>query len=65
LSTSREGESTTSLGNLFQSLTTLTVKNTFLSSSLNLPPYSSKPLLIEGMITGYEMQSLKTAGDVE
>ena len=33
LNTSREGASTTSLGNLFQCLTTLTVNNSFLSLS--------------------------------
>ena len=33
----REGASTASLGNLFQCLTTLAVKNFFLVSSLNLP----------------------------
>ena len=40
LNASREGTSTTSLGNLFQGLTTLTVKNCFLTSSLNLPSSS-------------------------
>jgi len=35
LSASRDGASTTSLGNLFQCLTTLTVKDFFLISSLN------------------------------
>ena len=44
LNASREGTSTTSLGNLFQCLTTLTVKNFFLISSLNLPSSSLKPL---------------------
>ncbi|KAK4822238.1 hypothetical protein QYF61_011879 [Mycteria americana] len=38
------GASTTSLGNLFQCLTTLIVKNFFLISSLNLPSFSLKPL---------------------
>ena len=37
--------STTSLGNLFQCLTTLIVKNVFLISNLNLPTFSLKPLL--------------------
>uniref|UniRef100_A0A8D0EWZ9 GDNF family receptor alpha like n=1 Tax=Strix occidentalis caurina TaxID=311401 RepID=A0A8D0EWZ9_STROC len=36
LNTSREGASTTSLGNLFQCLTTLMLKNFFLISNLNL-----------------------------
>ncbi|KAK4827084.1 hypothetical protein QYF61_014186 [Mycteria americana] len=39
LNVSRDGESTTSLGNLFQCLTTLILKNFFLVSSLNLPPF--------------------------
>jgi len=43
LNASREGASTTSLGNLFQCLTTPTVKNFFLISSLNLPSSSLKP----------------------
>jgi len=34
---SRDGASTTSLGNLGQGFTTLTAKNVFLVSSLNLP----------------------------
>jgi len=41
---SRDGASTTSLGSLGQGLTTLTVKNVFLLSSLNLPSFSLKPL---------------------
>ena len=39
----REGASTASLGNLLQCLTTLTVKNFFLISSLNWPSSSLKP----------------------
>jgi len=46
LSVSRDGASITSLGNLGQGLTTLTVKNVFLISSLNLPSLSLKPLLL-------------------
>jgi len=38
--------STTTLGNPFQCLTTLIVKNFFLISSLNLPSLSLKPLLL-------------------
>jgi len=34
---SRDGASTASLGNLFQCFTSLTVKNFFLISNLNLP----------------------------
>ena len=41
---SREGAATASLGNLFQCLTTLMVKNFFLIFDLNLPSFSLKPL---------------------
>jgi len=44
LNVSRDGASTTSLGNPFQCFTTLTVKNFFLISSPNLPCFSLKPL---------------------
>jgi len=37
LNTSRDGDSTTSLGSLFECLTTLSVKKVFLISNLNLP----------------------------
>jgi len=40
---SRDGASTTSLGNPFQCFTTLIVKNFFLISSLNLPSLGLKP----------------------
>ena len=43
LNTAREGAATASLGNLFQGLTTLMVKNLFLISNLNLPSFSSEP----------------------
>jgi len=46
LSVSRDEASTTSLGNQLQCFTTLVVKNCFLISSLNLPPFSLKPLLL-------------------
>ncbi|KAK4810863.1 hypothetical protein QYF61_008835 [Mycteria americana] len=46
LNVSRDGASTTSLGNLFQCLTTLTVKDFFLKASLNLPSLSLKPLFL-------------------
>ncbi|KAK4819472.1 LOW QUALITY PROTEIN: hypothetical protein QYF61_004698 [Mycteria americana] len=46
LNVSRDGASTTSLGNLFQCFTTLIVKNFFLQSSLNLPSLSLKLLLL-------------------
>jgi len=41
---SREGTSTASLGNLFLCFTTLTGKNFFLISSLNLPPFQFKAI---------------------
>ncbi|KAK4823530.1 hypothetical protein QYF61_003039 [Mycteria americana] len=44
LNVSRDGASTTSLGNLGQCFTTLIVKSVFLISSLNLPSFSLKPL---------------------
>ena len=43
LNASRDGASTTSLGNLFQCFTTLCVKNFLLISNLNLPCLSLKP----------------------
>jgi len=46
LNVSRDGDSTTSLGNIFQCFTTLIVKNFFLISSLNLASLSLKPLLL-------------------
>ena len=46
LNVSRDGVSTTSLGNLFQCFATLIVKNFFLRASLNLPSFSLKPLLL-------------------
>ena len=43
LSASRDGASTTSLGNLFQCITTPWVKKSLLISNLNLPCLSFKP----------------------
>jgi len=43
LNASRDGASTASLGNLFQCVTTLWVKNFLLISNLNLPCLSLKP----------------------
>jgi len=43
LNPAREGAATASLGNLGQGLTTITVKNSFLISNLNLPSFSLKP----------------------
>jgi len=45
LNPSRDGDSTTSLGSLVQGLTTVSVKNFFLISNLNLPWCSLRPLL--------------------
>ncbi|KAK4827886.1 hypothetical protein QYF61_022309, partial [Mycteria americana] len=44
LNVSRDGASTTSLGNLCQCFTTLSIKNFFLVSNLNLPSFSFRPL---------------------
>ncbi|KAK4827897.1 hypothetical protein QYF61_022320 [Mycteria americana] len=44
LKVSRDGASTTSLGNLCQCFTTFIIKNFFLISSLNLPSFTLKPL---------------------
>ena len=52
LNTSSDGASTTSLGNLFQCLTTLPVQNFFLTSNLNLPSFSLKPLCLVLLLHG-------------
>jgi len=44
LNTSREGAAITALGNLFQTLTSLTVKDFFLIFGLKIPSLSLKPL---------------------
>ena len=44
LNASRQGTSTASLGNLFQCLTTLIVKTLFITSNINQPSFSLKPL---------------------
>ena len=46
LKVSRDGASTTSLGSLFQCFMTLTLKDFFLISKLNLPYFSLKPLVL-------------------
>jgi len=43
LNLSMEAACTTSLGNLFQCLTPLIIKNLFLIADLNLPSFSLKP----------------------
>ena len=51
LNTSREGAATAALDKLFQCLTILMVKNFFLISNLNLPPFSLElfPLVLLGL----------------
>jgi len=44
LNAAREVASTTSVGSLFQCLTTLRVRNVFLIANLNLPSFNLKPL---------------------
>ncbi|KAK4831669.1 hypothetical protein QYF61_018636 [Mycteria americana] len=52
LNTSRDGDSATSLGSLFQCLTTLSVKKFFLISSLNLPWCNLRPFpLVLSLVT--------------
>ncbi|KAK4823265.1 hypothetical protein QYF61_000232, partial [Mycteria americana] len=46
LNTSKDGNSTTSLGSLFQCLRTLSVKKIFLISNLNLPWCNLRPFLL-------------------
>ncbi|KAK4821583.1 hypothetical protein QYF61_024442 [Mycteria americana] len=46
LNVSRDGASTTFLGNPFQCFTTLIIKKLFLISSLNLPSFGLKPLFL-------------------
>ena len=46
LNTSRDGDSTTFLGSLFQCLTTLSVKQIFLIANLNFPWYNLRPFLL-------------------
>ncbi|KAK4823924.1 hypothetical protein QYF61_008310 [Mycteria americana] len=55
LNTSRDGDSTTSLGSLFQCLITLSVKKNFLISSLNLPWRNLRPFpLVLSLVTWEE-----------
>ena len=54
LNTSREGDSTTSLGNLFQCLITLSVQKFFLISNLNLPWCNLRPLPLIASYLGEE-----------
>lgn len=57
--TSRGGDSTASLGILFQCLTTLSVKKLFQISTLNLPRYNVRPFLcyMEKRLTPTLLQS--------
>jgi len=50
LNASKEGACTTSLGNLFQCLTTLTIENFFLISGLNPPSPSLMPFPLLSLI---------------
>jgi len=52
--TSRDGESITSLGSLFQCFTTLSVKKFFLISNLNLPWHNLRPLLLVLLLATWE-----------
>ncbi|KAK4823949.1 hypothetical protein QYF61_008335 [Mycteria americana] len=54
LNTSRDGDSTTSLGSLFQCLITLSVKKNFLISSLNLPWRNLRPFPLVLSLVGVE-----------
>ena len=60
LNASRDGASTASLGNLFQCVTTLCVKNFLLTSNLNLPCLSFKPfplvLSLSTLVNSREVQ---------
>jgi len=58
LNTSRDGDSTTSLGSLFQCLTTLWTKILFLISSLNLPWHNLRPFpLVLSLVTWEKTQT--------
>lgn len=67
VSASRDNDPTTSLGNLSQCLTPLTLKNYFLVSSLNLPPQAmtipSCPFIV-GMIKETGLHLTKTSFQV-
>ena len=58
LSVSKDRAFTTALGNLFQCLTTLTVKKLFLISSLNLPKYISLPQLTWALLQEHHASCL-------
>jgi len=53
LSASRDGASTTILGNLFQCITTLWVRSFLLVSNLNLPCLSLKPFPLILLLSGH------------
>jgi len=57
---SQGGASTAPLGNLFQCLTTLVVKNFFLISNLNLPSFNLKPLTPCPITTSPSKKSLSS-----
>ena len=58
LNTPRDGDSTTSLGSLFQCLTTLSVKKFFLISSLNLPWCNLRPLPLILLLVTWEKRPI-------
>ena len=58
LNASRYGASTASLGNLFQCVTTLCVKNFLLISNLNLPCRSLRPFpLVQSLCSVYKVHT--------
>lgn len=59
LNTERSG-ATTSLGNVFQCLTILLVKNCFLMSSLNVSWHCCEPFL-HTLFTGYQREEVSTS----
>ncbi|KAK4829616.1 LOW QUALITY PROTEIN: hypothetical protein QYF61_005743 [Mycteria americana] len=61
LNTSRDGDSTTSLGSLFQCLTTLLVKTFFLTSNLNLPWRNLRPFPLVLSLVNWEKRLTPTS----
>ena len=61
LNTSRDGDSTTSLGSLFQGLITLSVKNFFLISNLNLLWCNFRPFPLVLSLVTWEKRLIPTS----
>ncbi|KAK4829075.1 hypothetical protein QYF61_002019, partial [Mycteria americana] len=61
LNTSRDGDSTTSLGSLLQCLTTLSVKTFFLISNLNLPWHNLRPFPLVLWLVTWEKRPTLTS----